>query len=204
VKFHFCLLSKCSGDCISLVAFSLAAVVAALFCFAHAALAQSDGHSYLRLEISGHPMTNVVLDEKYQGWLAIEGVRATIIQSPPRTTDEVGSKDEGPGDAAQKTKKANDHWLSLPVILRSGHAHAGKIRFGAGDSGGLEPLLDAQKRKTLLASANLDLYDESNGTLPGKYQLKGIRVLSLEDVQASACAMYEVTMSFQSARKVQP
>jgi hypothetical protein len=203
MKFHVCLLSKCSGDQISSAALSLLRIAAALFCFAHPALAQSDGHSYMRLEISGHPMTNLVLDEKYQGWLAIEAVRATIIQSSPRAT-EVGSKDEVPGDTAQKTKSANDRWSNLPAILQSGHAHAGKIRFGAGDSGGLEPLLDAQKRKTLLASADIDLYDESSGTFVGKYQLKGIRVLSLEDVKASACAMYEITMSFQSARKVQP
>jgi len=204
MKFHLYRLSKRSSDGICSAALSLAAIVAAHFCFAHPALAQSDGHSYMRLEISGHPMTNLVVDEKYQGWLAIEGVRASTTQSPHRATGAVGSKDEVPGDTVQKTKKANDPWSSLPVILQSGHAHAGKIRFGAGDSGGLEPLLDAQKRRSLLASADLDLYDESSGTLVGKYRLKGIRVLSLEDVKASACAMYEITMSFQSAQKVLP
>lgn len=183
MKFHVCLLGKRPGDRISAAALSLTAIVTMLFSFAPVARTQSDGHSYMRLEISGHPMTNLDLDEKYRGWLAIEGVSATIIQSPARTTSEVGSKDEAPGDTAQKAKKANDRWSSLPAILRSGHAQGGKIRFGAGDSGGLEPLLDAQKRRSLLASADLDLYDESSGAFIGKYRLKGIRVLSLEDVK---------------------
>ena len=200
MKFRPRLFEKCSRNSIYSVALSLAAIATGLSCFAPQARAQSDGHSYLRLEISGRPMTNLVLDQKYQGWLAIEAVRATTIQSP----GEVASKDGVPGDKAQKTPRANDRWSSLPAILRSGHAHAGKIRFGAGDSGDLEPLLEAQKRRFLLASADLDLYDESSGAFVGKYQLKSIRVLSLEDVKASACAMYEITMSFQSAQKVQP
>src|SRR5690348_8942503 len=94
MKFHLYRLSKRSSDGICSAALSLAAIVAAHFCFAHPALAQSDGHSYMRLEISGHPMTNLVVDEKYQGWLAIEGVRASTTQSPHRATGAVGSKDE--------------------------------------------------------------------------------------------------------------
>jgi hypothetical protein len=93
-------------------------------------------------------------------------------------------------------------WTDFPVILRSGRAGSGRFSLGAGDSGGLEPLIDAQKRKSLIASAELDLYDRDSHALIGKYRIKGIQVLSLKDVQASACAMYEITMSFQSVQKI--
>jgi hypothetical protein len=196
MKFHRHPRRNCSREPIRAVASSLVAIAAVLGSFPASAQAQgqSYGYSYLRMKISGHPITNLVVDEKYRGWLQILAVKASVTQPVPRA----------PGNLAPNTKKVDDHWINPSVILRSGRAHSGKIRFGAGDEGGLEPLIDAQKRKSLVASADLDLYDESSGTFFGKYRLKGIRVLSLEDVQASACAMYEITMSFQSAEKVQP
>jgi len=182
---------KIAAGRIRLAAEMLLAIAAAFGSFAAPARAQSDGHSFLRMEIAGRPITNLVLNQKYAGWLQVEGVRAIVA-----------SREAVPGDATHKTKTADDRWSNLSVILRSGHARAGKIRFGSGDDGGLEPLIDAQEHKSLLASADLDLYDESSGAFIGKYRLKGIRVLSLEDVQASACAMYEITMSFQSVEKM--
>ena len=93
-------------------------------------------------------------------------------------------------------------WTDFQAILHSGRAGSGRFSFGAGDNGGLEPLIDAQKHKSLIASAELDLYDDDSGKLIGKYRIKGIHVLSLEDVKASACAMYEINMSFQSVEKI--
>ena len=182
---------KIAAGRIRLAAEMLLAIAAAFGSFAAPARAQSDGHSFLRMEIAGRPITNLVLNQKYAGWLQVEGERAIVA-----------SREVVPGDATHKTKTADDRWSNLSVILRSGHARAGKIRFGAGDDGGLEPLIDAQEHKSLLASADLDLYDESSDAFIDKYRLKGIRVLSLEDVKASACAMYEITMSFQSVEKM--
>ena len=54
----------------------------------------------------------------------------------------------------------------------------------------------------LIASAELDLYDRDSHALIGKYRIKGIHVLSLVDVQASACAMYVITMRFESVQKI--
>src|SRR5271165_3664980 len=84
------------------------------------------GYSYLRMEISGKPITNIVVDEKYQGWLQISSVRTTAVQPPTKAT-------------ASSAKPASK-WAALPAILQSGRVGRGKIRFGAGDSGGLDPL----------------------------------------------------------------
>jgi hypothetical protein len=153
------------------------------------------------MKIAGRQITNIVVDEKYGGWLGIMGVRAMLIQ--PSQNDGTSSRDAGADGAGIATKKENAHWSKLPAIFRLSHVDAGQIRFGAGDDGGLNPLVDAQKKKSLIPSADLDLFDESSGKFVGKYRLKDIRVLSLEDVKASACAMYEITMSFRSAEKVQ-
>jgi hypothetical protein len=149
---------------------------------------EGNGYSYLRMEISGKPITNIVVDEKHQGWLQISSVRATALQSD--------------ANANASSAKPASKWTALPAILRAGRVGRGKIRFGAGDSGGLDPLIEAQKHGSPVESAELDLYDESSGKFIGKYKLKNIRVLSLEDVPASACAMYEITMSFESANKM--
>jgi hypothetical protein len=153
---------KIAAGRIRLAAEMLLAIAAAFGSFAAPARAQSDGHSFLRMEIAGRPITNLILNQKYAGWLQVEGVRAIVA-----------SREAVPGDATHKTKTADDRWSNLSVISRSGHARAGKIRFGAGDDGGLEPLIDAQEHKSFLASADLDLYDESSGAFIGKYRLKG-------------------------------
>jgi hypothetical protein len=180
---------------------SLLALAVAVSGFAIPTSAQSDGHSYLRMKIAGHQLTNIVVAERYQGWLGIIGVSAMVIQ--PSQNGGTSSRDAGADGTAIKTKKETARWSALPAVFRLGRVDAGKIRFGAGDDGGLDPLVDAQKKKSLIPSADLDIYDESSGVI-GKYRLKGIRVLSLEDFKAYACAMYEITMSFQSAEKIHP
>lgn len=54
---------------------------------------------------------------------------------------------------------------------------------------------------TIIPEADLVYYDLEKNVFIGKYKLKGIRVLSLEDFPASACAMYEITLSFHSISK---
>jgi len=174
-------------------------MVLALCAAAAPARAQSDvARSYLRIEIAGRPMTNIVLNQKYFGWLAIEAVNAKSDLPVPNEKSHVASYDP----SWHPKEKDGRPWTDFQGILQSGRAGSGRISFGAGDNGGLEPLIDAQKHKSLIASAELDLYDDDSGKLIGKYLIKGIHVLSVEDVQASACAMYEITMRFRSAQKI--
>ena len=192
--------SICNGSrrAMRAVVMPLASTVLAFCAAAAPARAQSDGHSYLRIVIAGHSMTNVVLDEKYAGWLAIEDVDAKSDAPVPNEEGHASSYDP----SWHPNEKDGRPWTDFPAILRSGRAGSGRFSFGAGDSGGLDPLIDAQKRKSLIASAELDLYDRDSGALIGKYRIKGVHVLSLENVQASACAMYEITMRFQSVEKI--
>jgi hypothetical protein len=177
----------------------LAVVIGVLLPLALAspARAQSYGYSYLRITVERSAVSNFVHDEKYNGWLQIEAVRAEPGFQAARAAP--GAASTG---AASKTQKADDDaWTTLPAILHSGRGGAGKLRFGAGDEGGLDPLIDAQKRKITVPQADLDLYDEEKNVLIGKYKLKGIRILALEDVPASACPMYEITLSYLSIEK---
>ncbi|MGH9714067.1 MAG: hypothetical protein ACRD5M_12290 [Candidatus Acidiferrales bacterium] len=149
---------------------------------------QSVGYSYLRMEIGGHPMTNFVHDEKHQGWLQIFPLEAKLNSQPANGT-------------SKKKKSGNAEWSKLPAILKSGHSGPGELDFGAGDDGGLDPLLEAQKRKTLIPQAELDLYNEETSDFIAKFTITGVRILAVEDVPASACAMYSITLSFQSIEK---
>ena len=177
----------------------LVAMVLALCAAAAPARSQSDvKRSYLRIEIAGRPMTNIVLNQKYFGWLAIEYVDAKSDAPVPNEKSHPASLDP----SWHPNEKDGRPWTDFPAILRSGRASSGRFSFGAGDNGGLEPLIGAQKHKSLIASAELDLYDDDSGKLIGKYLIKGIHVLSVEDVQASACAVYEITMRFQSVQKI--
>jgi hypothetical protein len=84
--------------------------------------------------------------------------------------------------------------------MKSGHHAPGTLSFGVGDNGGLEPLFVAQKNGTIIASADLDLFpgDGKGLTRMGKYIIKRIRIVAVDDVPASACGMYYVTVRFQS------
>jgi hypothetical protein len=55
--------------------------------------------------------------------------------------------------------------------------------------------------KYTVPEAELDFYDLDTAKFVGKYEVRGIRVLSLENAAASACPMYDVTLSFRSIGK---
>jgi hypothetical protein len=176
----------------------LAAMVLTFCAAAAPARAQSDGHSYLRIKIGGYTITNYVENKRYTGWLQIEGVGA---KSDAPFADE--KSHVSPTDPSwHPNEKDRRPWTDYAAIVHSGRTGSGRFSFGAEDGGEMQSLIDAQKHKSLIASAELDLYDEESGAFIGKYRIRGIHVLSLEDVQASACAMYEITMSFRSVQKI--
>lgn len=147
-----------------------------------------DGHSYIHIMIGGHVLTNLVANEEYQkgGWLAVESV---LVKSTGQT--------HGAGGNTHRLPKG---WGLLSAEMKSGHHGPGTLSFGVGDNGGLGPLLAAQKNGTIIPSADLDLFpDYGKGrALIGKYLIKRIRIVAVEDVPASACGMYDVTVRFQS------
>ena len=165
-------------------------VVAALAQFPPKSQAQDlddDGHSYLRIVIDGHALTNFVNNQQYQkgGWLAIEPV---LVKSTRQTHEMSGNTGFPKG------------WELLSAGMKSGHHGPGTLDFGVGDNGGLDPLFTAQKNGTIIPSADLDLfpiYGEARALI-GKYLIKRIRIVAVEDVPASACGMYDVTIRFQS------
>jgi hypothetical protein len=147
-----------------------------------------DGRSYLHISIGDRVLTNFAGNQEYQrgGWLAIDSV---FVKSAAKRHNADGSADRVPKG-----------WALLSAEMKSGRHGPGTLSFGVGDSGGLEPLFAAQKSGTIIRSADLDLfpdYDE-RGTLIGRYLIKRIRIVAVEDVPASACGKYEVTMRFQS------
>jgi len=168
---------------------SLATIVVA---FAGAA-APARAQSYLRIEIAGHHVTSSPWNEKYKGWLQIEAVEAS--------SDALNARAVSGAAPSGSWEESGRRWTVFPAILHSERAAAGRLSFGIDDSASLEPLRDAQKHKSLIASAELDYYDENNGAFIGKYRLKGIRVLSLGNAPPPACPEYELTISFQSVEK---
>jgi hypothetical protein len=153
------------------------------------------GYSYLHLSIRGKQISNLVHNAQYAGWLTVEDV-------------EIGRQITGkPANDGLPIKPSHDHprgdpnWTEFSAALRSGRHGPGKLNFGAGDDGGFDPAFDALKRKTLIPEAALDFYDSDTAKFVGKYKIRRIRVLSLKDAAASACPMYDVTLSFQSIEK---
>lgn len=173
------------------------ALVALSLALASPSCAQSYGYSYMRISVDGSPVTNFVHDQKYVGWLQVESVMAEPALPAVHSARGAAS----PGATPKPQKDHDDRWARVPAILHSGRSAAGKLRFGAGDDGNLQPLIEAHKHKTKIPEAELDLYDEEKSLFIGKYKLKGIRILSLEDVPASACAMYLITVSYVSIEK---
>jgi hypothetical protein len=173
------------------VVFIVSLVAAAVGEFPRQSLAQNpdgDGHSYMHIVIGDHVLTNFGPNANYQkgGWLAIDSV---AVKNPGQTHVYRGNTDRLPKG-----------WVFLSAKMKSGHHGPGTLSFGVGDSGGLDPLLAAQKNGTIIPSADLDLFpDYGQGqTLIGKYVIKRIRILAVEDVPVSACGMYDVTIRFQS------
>jgi hypothetical protein len=188
--------STCDGSrrAMRAVIVPLAAILLAFCAATTPARAQSDGFSHLRIEIAGHPVASLTWNEKYKGWLQIEGV---VASSDARNAG-AGSGASPRGSWMEDGRR----WTDFSSILNSGRAGAGRLSFGIDDTGSVKPLIDAQKHKSLIASAELDYYDGNSGTFIGKYRLKGIRVLSLETAPPSACPEYELTISFQSVEKI--
>jgi hypothetical protein len=173
------------------VVFVVLVVAAGVGMFPRQSVAQDsadDGHSYMHITIGDHVPRNLVINEQYQkgGWLAVELV---LVKNTGQTHAAAGKKAGLPKG-----------WGLLSVEMKSGHHGPGTLSFGVGDNGGLDPLLAAQKNGTVIPSADLDLFPNygEGRTLIGKYRIKGIRIVAVEDVPASACAMYEVTVRFQS------
>lgn len=156
---------------------------------------QSIGYSYLHIVVKGQPVTNLVFDKKYLGWLRVDGVEVQGSASSALASKSAISS------TARAPSNADRGWKPLPTILQSNSLGPGNLRFGAGDDGRMAPLLTAQEKRTFVPEAEIDLYVEETSQFVGKFKIKGIRILSLRDVQASACPMYEVTLSFQSIVK---
>ena len=151
---------------------------------APAARPQELGYSYLRMDVNGHTISTFVPNEKYsRGWLQIMG------------------QPELKADTNKTVKADGDGWTSLSAVLQSGRRGPGTLRFDAGDSGGMEPLFDAIKQKVIIPQAELDSYTEDTGKFVGRFKIKKLRILSLEDMPASACGAYIITLSFQSIAK---
>jgi hypothetical protein len=147
-----------------------------------------DGHSYMRIAIGDHVLTNSVRNEEYQkgGWLAVESV---LVKTPGRAQTE-----------AEATEGKPRGWRLLSAEMKSGHHGPGTLQFGVGDNGALDPLLAAQKSGAVVPSADLDLFPDygAGRALVGKYRIKRIRIVAVENDPASACGMYDVTLRFQS------
>jgi hypothetical protein len=173
------------------VVFVVLVVAAAAGEFPRQSLAQDsdgDGHSYVHIVIGDHVLTNMFENEGYSkgGWLAVDSV---FVKRTGQTRGADGNTDGPPKG-----------WGFLSAEMKSGHHGPGTLSFDVGDSGGLEPLLAAQKNGTIIPSADLDLFPGygKGRTLIGKYVIKRIRIVAVEDVPVSACGMYYVTVRFQS------
>jgi hypothetical protein len=179
--------SRESASCLAVLLAS-ACLLAALPTYS-----QSDYHSYMRISINGHPVTNIVLDKAHRGWMGLEGIEGWRRNAPGRSAATAAS-------GAPRSKPGNSRkWTSLPLLLKPGLIGSGELRFEAGDDGeGLGPLIQAQKHKVRIPVAELDLYSDETNKIVGRYQVRQIRILSLEDASWSACPAFEVTLSFES------
>jgi hypothetical protein len=166
--------------------------VCALALATHSVHAQEMGYSYMQFSVNGKHAQNVPRNPSYNGWMQIESVLARRRLATLKMDD---SPPNSPVEAAYGS------WSDFPKILQDGKSGPGQMEFGVGDEGGLDPLLDAQKRHLLIPQVELDHYAEIGNQFVGKFILRGVRVLSLKDALASACPMYEVRISFQSISK---
>lgn len=166
-----------------------AAIAAAAFAarpLVRAAAAQNNGelgYSYLRLVIDGKTMQNIGRKQEYRGWLMLHAIDARAF----------------PHEIHPPTEKYHPAgWTSLDKFLRDGPKRSGELGFGVGDDGGLDPMLEAVKLKAVIPEADLDYYDFLANVFVGKHRLTGVRILSVQDMPASACAMYDVRIRFAS------
>jgi len=155
------------------------------------------GYSYMHISVGTQAITNFVRDQKYAGWLTVEGVMINLRTPSAHSAKEAAPN---PNDTLEQ-KRTREGWKYFEQVRPSSRIGPGKLNFGSGDDGGFGPMIDAQKRGTVIPSVELALYTIDGGRYIGRFKVTGVRVLSLEDVQASACPMYDVTLSFRSIRK---
>ena len=141
------------------------------------------GYSYLQISADGKAIQNFVHDRKYLGWLTVE-----VVMINRRPAEALPSK-----QALANPNETPEHWMLrtgwkyFEAVAQSSRIGPGRIEFGSGDDGGFEPLFAAMKRKEVIPSAELAFYAVDGGAYIGKYKISGIRVLSIDDVTASAC-----------------
>lgn len=160
-----------------------------LLAFAASGRAQDEGYSYVQLIVNGHAATTMFSDRQHPGWMQVLNVEATL--------------NDASKNAAGKTRKhlwaihtLNDG-RTFVFLSKSGRRGPGKLAFLAGDDGGLGPLVQAQKQKIRIPTAELDLYSETDRFI-GRFRITGLRVLSLEPVQNFACPEDSLTLRFES------
>jgi hypothetical protein len=170
------------------VALTVAAATRAFPRQSGAQVSDDDGHSHMRITIGEHALTNLVRNDEYQKgvWLSVEFVLAKKTGQTRATAGNTAGLPKG--------------WGFLSAEMKSGRHGPGTLNFGVGDNGGLDPLLAAGKNGTVIPSADLDLFPNygEGRTLVGKYRIKGIRILAVEDVPASACGVYDFALHFRS------
>jgi hypothetical protein len=96
----------------------LAAILLAFCAATTPARAQADRYSYLRIEIAGHPITNILFNEKYAGWLQIEGVDAKSDAPVPNERSHASPTDP----SWHPNEKDGRPWTTFQAILRSGRS----------------------------------------------------------------------------------
>lgn len=158
---------------------------------------QAYGISYMKISVGGHAITNFAEVKKYAGWLAVENVMITL-QTPPAPTAEEAAPN--PNETPEQ-EWAREGWEHLDQVAPPTRVGPGRLNFGSGDDGTFDPMIDAQKRGAVIPSAELALYATDGGRYLGRFKIRGIRVLSVEPIQASACPMDDITLSFRSITK---
>lgn len=155
------------------------------------------GYSYIQIGVDGHAITNFVHDQKYVGWLTVEGVMITLRAPSAHSAKEAAPN---PNETLEQ-ERFREGWRYLEQVAPSSRIGPGKLNFGSGDDGTFDPMIDAQKRARVIASAELALYATDGGRYLGRFKIRDIRVLSVEPIQASACPMDDITLSFRSITK---
>ena len=155
------------------------------------------GYSYMRISVAGHAITNFVREKKYAGWLTVENVMFTP-QAP--SADSTKEAESNPNETPEQVW-AREGWKALDHFPPSSRNGPGRLNLGSGDDGTFDPMIDAQKRGAVIPSAELALYTIDGNHYLGRFKIRAIRVLSIEPIQASACPMDDITLSFQSITK---
>jgi hypothetical protein len=151
---------------------------------------QGSGNSYMRIAVNGVPVYNFSTNSKYKGWL---GILMLDVLSSDRSIDTSRKVARSRGKITDPVEIA---WKDAALIAKTGRP--GEMTFLAGDDGGFAPLIEAMKRQTVISEAMLDLYNVDTNKFVGRFGLKGVRAISIEDNSDSACPEYIVRLRFRS------